>query len=67
MANKGHRISSLSMQERQELFTSLCARPHASQHTACRGGAARLLHSTHHHAKVGRLHNDTYASRLQDL
>lgn len=55
------------VQQSQELFASLGAGSHTSQHTAGSGGAANLLHTTHNHAKVGGFHNDTDAARLEDL
>lgn len=56
-----------AVQEGQELLPGLCARPHASQHAAGCGGTASLLHTTHHHAEMGRFHNNTDTARLQNL
>ena len=57
----------LSVQKSQELLPGLCAGPHTPKHATCGGSAAGFLHTTHHHAKMGGLHDDTYSHWLQDL
>ena len=57
----------LSVQKSQELLPGLCAGPHTPKHATCGSSAAGFLHTTHNHAKMGRLHDDTYSPWLQDL
>lgn len=55
------------MKQSQELFPGLRARPHTSQHAAGCCSAANLLHASHDHAQVGRFHDDSDTSRLENL
>ena len=60
-------MSLSTVQQSQELFTSLGAGPHASKHTASGRSAADLLHTSHNHAKVRRFHNNTDTTGLEDF
>lgn len=60
-------VSLSAVQQSQKFFTSLGARTHTSKHTAGGCGAADLLHTAHNHAQVGRFHDNTNATGLEDL
>lgn len=55
------------IQQGQEFLPGLRAGPHTTKHTAGGRGAACLLHPTHHHTQVARLHDHADSQRLQDL
>ena len=56
-----------SIQEVEEFFSRLSARPHATQHTARHGRSGRLFYSSHDHAQMARLHHNSNALRFQDF
>ena len=53
------------IQEIEEFFSRLSARPHAAQHTARHGRSGRLFYSPHDHAQMARLHDNGNALRFQ--
>ena len=55
------------IQEVEEFFSRLSARPHATQHTARHGRSGRLFYSSHDHAQMARLHDNGNALGLQDF
>jgi hypothetical protein len=58
-------VALFAIEQTQELFPRLRAASHGTEHAACGCAACCLLHTSHDHAKMTALHDNSDALRLE--